>query len=197
MSDRLEAGSKHGGCELTVARLAALGALAVALQGCGGEDVTTIGQDAAEVEEAALVIEPAAEESRTVSVLARPESRAAACRLLGISAARRDPGECRRVAAACQEDVRAVLGGGTPEVPLPAGDLQELYGCPVTIADLDACLASVLERSVSRYGDDLSCEMGAPPAIDRVALFASPECVGVVLFCPQLLAGVATGAGPR
>src|SRR5690606_30045960 len=45
VSDRLEAGSKHGGCELTVARLAALGALAVALQGCGGEDVTTIGQD--------------------------------------------------------------------------------------------------------------------------------------------------------
>ena len=61
--------------------------------------------------------------------------------------------------------------------------------CP----QLDGCIAGVLERGVAAYGSSVGCEMPAPPPIDTLALFATPQCLTVALFCPDLAASLAGG----
>lgn len=170
-----------------------------AIIGCGGEDVTTLTHEDAVAEE--LTPDAPSGESRVFSVLARPESVDAVCRVIGASAARAAPGECASVVESCREGLGSALGGRrSPE--LPDADLEPLVGCPLTIGALDGCIAGVLERGVDRYGSALGCDTPAPPAIDTLALFASPECLVVALFCPDLaasLGGMSTppSRGPR
>lgn len=70
---------------------------------------------------------------------------------------------------------------------MAGGDLQEWLGCPVTVVELDACVAQILERGRDSYAGDVSCETTALPEIDPALLLAVPACFGVVLRCPELL----------
>ena len=69
----------------------------------------------------------------------------------------------------------------------PAGDLQGLLGCPVTVTELDGCVAQILERARDSYAADVSCESASPPEVDPAFLVTVPACFGVVLRCPELL----------
>jgi hypothetical protein len=148
--------------------------------------VTTLTPENA-VEE--LAPEPAAD-SRVFAVLSRPESVDAVCRLIGVSAPPGAQGGCAGAVDACRTSLGGVLGG-RPAPELPSRDLEPLLGCPLTLAQLDGCIAGVLERGVATYGSAVGCDMPAPPAVDPLALFASPECLAVALFCPELVASLA------
>jgi hypothetical protein len=161
------------------------------LAACGGDDVTALSTP--ESEGGQLTPEPVAE-SRTLSVLAQPDSLDAMCRLIGVSSTRGRGGReaCSGAVERCQDDVRAWLGeGGAPPRGVPGGDLQQLVGCPLTFAQLDACVGDALARSVASYGDSIGCDRPAPPAVDTLALFASPQCLTVAVLCPQLLENLA------
>jgi hypothetical protein len=69
----------------------------------------------------------------------------------------------------------------------PEGDLQGLLGCPVTLTELDGCVAQILERGRDTYAAGVSCESASPPEVDPAFLFTVPACFGVVLRCPELL----------
>jgi hypothetical protein len=164
------------------------GVLALAL-GCGGEDVTTLSPEEAVAEE--LSPEPAGE-SRVFTVLSRPESVDTVCRLIGAATPPGAAGGCAGVVDSCRGSLGAALGDrSAPE--LTDRDLEPLFGCPLTVMQLDGCIAGVLERGVGAYGDSVGCDMPDPPAVDPLALFASPDCLAVALFCPDLVASLAGG----
>ena len=153
---------------------------------CGGEDVTTLLSDDSVAEEPGP--EPAGD-SRVFTVLSRPESVDTVCRWIGISAPPGAAGGCADVVDSCRDGLGSALGGDALE--LPNGDLEQLFGCPLTVTQLNGCIAGVLERGVAAYGSSVSCDMPAPPAVDTLALFASPDCLAVALFCPDLVASLA------
>jgi hypothetical protein len=163
---------------------------------CGGSDVTQLEREPAPTSQS--------ESTRTLAVLAEPESLDALCRLIGVSslsgasegsASEDAVARCDRVVDGCRGNVAdflesrqaasdaAASGAASP----PDVDLGQLLGCPVSSADLDACLAQVLERSRDTYSDTLSCQAPSAPEIDPAFLVAVPECLIVVLRCPQLL----------
>lgn len=163
---------------------------------CGGGDSTTLlppGTEGSELEPA-----PAADESRTFAILSERESVDAVCRFVGVSGVSGSSADSRAACSAlvneCRGNVEAVLGTGSDaaEVGLPPTELDALVGCPLTLPELDRCIAGALERGIGIYGADVGCEMNALPVIDPVTLFASPDCLGVVLRCPDLLARLAT-----
>jgi hypothetical protein len=161
--------------------------LLLALAACGGRDVTTLTSEGEAAED------PGADDSRVFDVLERPESLDALCRVIGVSVAGGGPG-CAGVVESCREG----LGGALLDRPaqtLPSGDLAPLFNCPLTVAQLDGCIASVLERGVAAYGGDVGCGQPALPEVDTFTLFASPECLAVALFCPDLAASLGGGGG--
>jgi hypothetical protein len=163
--------------------------------GCGDEDVTRLyGEET--LENAVDPSTPA--ESRTFAVLSERESLDAVCRLFGVSSAGAGgAAACSNVVESCRANVEGLLGPAGSEAPaleVPAASLEPLLGCPLSLAQLDGCIGRALERSVEEYGGSVSCDMPALPEVDALELFASPECLSVVLLCPDLLAAV---AGPR
>lgn len=142
-------------------------------------------------EVAELAPDPGAGDSRVFAVLSRPESVDAVCRLIGVSAAQGEARECSQAVDSCRGNLGEALGGRAAPA-LPGGDLEPVLGCPLTVAQLDGCIAGVLERGVAAYGA-VGCDMPAPPAIDTLTLLASPECLVVALFCPELVASLAGG----
>jgi hypothetical protein len=158
--------------------------------GCGDEDVTTLhGEETVE-----SAVEPAPAESRTFAVLSERESLDAVCRLLGVSSVARQPGAgeaaCAQVVEGCRSNIEALLGppgGEGPALGVPSGNLEPVLGCPLSFSVLDGCVAQVLERSVEAYGSSVSCDMPALPEVDTLELLASPECLSVVLLCPDLI----------
>jgi hypothetical protein len=178
---------------VVVASLRGFGVLSACLLSlglaCGGDDVTTLEPENAVAEE--LAPEPAGD-SRVFTVLSRPESVDTVCRLIGVSTPPGAPGGCADVVDSCRGSLGAALGDrAAPE--LPNRDLEPVLGCPLTVLQLDGCIAGVLERGVAAYGSSVGCDMPAPPAVDTLALFASPECLAVALFCPDLAASLAGG----
>ena len=167
--------------------LLSLGAFWLGL-GCGGEDVTTLLPEDAVAEE--LAPQPAGD-SRVLSVLSRPESVDTVCRWIGVAAPSGAAGGCAGVVDSCRDGLGAALGGNAPA--LPNRDLEPLFGCPLTVTQLDGCIAGVLERGVAEYGNSVGCDMPAPPTVDTLGLFASPDCLAVALFCPDLVASLAGG----
>lgn len=169
----------------------------MAIAACGGPDVTTFVLPEAE----ASPLEPAPSASRTFQVLAERPSLEALCRFIGVSSvsgtADADRAECSALVDDCRSNVEAVLGsdGDAPALELPSTDLEALFGCPLTLGELDACIGAALERGVDRYGASIGCDMPELPALDTFELFASPDCLGVVLQCPELIANLA-GQGP-
>lgn len=153
---------------------------------CGGEDVTTLLPEDSVAGE--LGPEPAGD-SRVFTVLSRPESVDTVCRWIGVSAPPGAARGCADVVDSCRDGLGSALGGAAPA--LPNGDLEPLFGCPLTVTQLDGCIAGVLERGVAAYGSSVSCDMPAPPAVDTLTLFASPDCLAVALFCPDLVASLA------
>jgi len=153
---------------------------------CGDQDVTTLLPEDAIAE--GLSPEPAGD-SQVFTVLSRPESVDTVCRWIGVSAPPGAAGGCAGVVDSCRDGLGVALGGATPA--LPNGDLEPLFGCPLTVTQLDGCIAGVLERGVAAYGDAIGCDKPAPPAVDTLALFASPDCLAVALFCPDLVASLA------
>jgi hypothetical protein len=155
---------------------------------CGDHDVTTFFLP----EEEASPLEPAA--SRTFEVLSERTSLDVVCRFIGVSSAAgtgaADREACSSVVEDCRANVDAVLGaeGDAPPLGLPPTDLEALLGCPLTLTELDSCIAAALERGIDQYGSSIGCDMPAPPAVNTIALFASPACIGVVLRCPELIA---------
>jgi hypothetical protein len=168
------------------------GALLVLACGCGDEDVTRLYGE--ETLENAVDPSPPAE-SRTFAVLSERESLDAVCRLFGVSSAGAGGAAvCSNVVESCRANVEGLLGPAGSEAPgleVPAASLEPLLGCPLSLAQLDGCIGRALERSVEEYGSSVSCDMPALPEVDTLALFASPECLSVVLLCPDLLAAVA------
>jgi hypothetical protein len=162
---------------------------------CGGADVTTF----IVPEEEASLLEPEPSASRTFQVLSERTSLDVVCRFVGVSSvaggAAADRAACSSRVDDCRSNVEAVLGseGEAPPLGLPPTDLEALFGCPLTLAELDGCIAAALERGIDQYGDAIGCDMPALPAVNTIALFASPACLGVVLLCPEL---VASFAGP-
>jgi hypothetical protein len=154
--------------------------------GCGDDSTTLLRAESA-----------APGGSRVLEVLRQPETLDAACRLIGVSSrnvggASASVAACVRVVEQCQSTV-GVLGapgaeGETAAGPeLGGGDLQELLGCPVTVVELDTCLAQILESGRDSYAGEVSCETTTLPEIDPAFLFTVPACFGVVLQCPELL----------
>jgi hypothetical protein len=169
--------------------LAALAALPSA--GCGGDDVTTLTNG--DGSELAPAPEPVAEQSRTFSVLAAPESLDAVCRIIGVSSSggAGDREACAMAVDECRGDVAAALGTGDPtDIGVPAADLEPWLGCPLTLAELDACIGAALSRGVEEYGSSIGCDMPVLPAVDPIRLFGSAECIAVVLRCPELIANL-------
>lgn len=170
--------------------------LAWAWLGCAGSDTTTLTRaDSTDTET-----------SRTLAVLAQPESLDAACRLIGVSSRNvagsgASVASCTRVVEQCQSATRAVLAPeGEDEAAGPelgGGDLQGLLGCPVTVVELDACVAQILESGRDSYAGDVSCEATTLPEIDPAFLFTVPACFGVVLRCPELLSLGEVFGAPR
>jgi hypothetical protein len=156
---------------------------------CGGEDVTTL------LPEDAVAGAPSADpagDSRVFTVLSRPESVDTVCRFIGVSAPPGAAGGCSGVVESCRDGLGAAFGDGDAPA-LPSGDLEPLFGCPLTVVQLDGCIAGVLERGVAAYGNSVGCDMPSPPAVDTLALFASPDCLAVALFCPDLAESLAGG----
>lgn len=169
------------------------------LLACGGADTTTLTRPAA----------AGAETSRTLAILAEPESLDAACRLIGVSSrnvagASGSAADCVRIVEQCQSTVAlGAASAGSPDVEVaPAADvaaqsLEASLGCPVTALELDACVAQILERGRDSYAGEVSCQTTTLPEIDPVFLLALPACFGVVLRCPELLSlGELFGARP-
>jgi hypothetical protein len=160
---------------------------------CGGSDTTRF----TTAETVGAELEPVAEESRTFAILSERESIDAVCRFVGVSGVSgstpADRAACSALVNDCRGNVEAALGTGeaAPAVGVPPTDLEALFGCPLTLAELDRCIAGALERGIGEYGDDVSCDMPALPAIEPLTLFASPDCLGVVLQCPELVASIA------
>jgi hypothetical protein len=178
----------------------ALSVFASSVVACGGDDMTRLTPPESDGLE--LAPETAVEQSRTFEVLAAPESLDAVCRLLGVSSAggsgSGDPAECAGVVAECRSDVAAVLdGGGAPNLGVPEASLEPLFGCPLTVAQLDACIGAVLERGIEEYGSSIDCSMAALPTVDPIRLLAAPACLVVVLQCPTLVASFIPVAPPR
>ena len=157
----------------------------VSVLGCGDDSTTLLRADSAE---------PGG--SQILAVLAEPETLDVACRFIGVSSrnvagSSASVASCERVVEQCQSTV-GVLGrqdveGGAVGPDLGDGDLQGLLGCPVTVVELDACIAQILERGRDRYASDVSCETTTLPEIDPAFLLTVPACFGVVLRCPELL----------
>jgi hypothetical protein len=163
-----------------------------AMFGCGGKNETTFSEP-----------EPAPEPSRTLAILSEPESLDAVCRLIGVQSLNGVVGadaaatcsqvveQCRSAVGGFLEQVDDAEGAGTGEAAtpgaVPEGNLQALLGCPVTVTELDGCVAQILERGRDTYAADVSCESASPPEVDPAFLFTVPACFGVVLRCPELL----------
>ena len=164
---------------------------AMAMAACGGDDVTTF----TGTEEETTPLEPS--ESRTFGVLSERTSLDVVCRFIGVSSvagteAGGDPAACSAVVDDCRDNVDAVLGSDDgAAVGLPATDLEGLLGCPLTLPELDGCIGSALERGIEQYGSSIGCDMPALPAVNAIALFASADCLGVALRCPELIASLA------
>jgi hypothetical protein len=172
-----------------VAGWLALSALLTAL-GCGGGDTTTLTVTQTD----GSPLEPPAEDNHTLGVLSMPGSLDAVCRFIGVSsvsgAGSGDRRECSQVVDDCRGNVQAALG--VADAPaLPPTDLSLLLGCPLKLTELDACVAAALERGIDTYGSSVGCDMPALPAVDPIRLFASPDCIAVVLQCPELIASLA------
>ncbi|HTV21017.1 MAG TPA: hypothetical protein VMG12_20165 [Polyangiaceae bacterium] len=160
---------------------------------CRGNDVTMF----IVPDEEASPLEPETSASRTFEVLSEPSSLDAVCRFLGVSSvagtdAAADAEACSAVVDDCRDNVDAALGsdGDAPAVGLPATDLEGVLGCPLTLPQLDGCIAGALERGISEYGSSIDCDMPALPQVDPIRLFATPACIIVALQCPELIAGL-------
>lgn len=163
-----------------------------ALAACGGDDVTTF----IVPDEEASPLEPEPTVSRTFEVLSEPSSLDAVCRFIGVSSvsgtAAADRAACSSAVEDCRSNVQAVFRDGqAPAIGLPPTDLEALLGCPLTLPELDGCIAAALERGIDQYGSSIGCDMPALPGVNTLALFASVDCIGVALQCPQLLATLA------
>jgi hypothetical protein len=163
------------------------------LAGCGDQDTTTL---TVEQTEGSLEPETPTGESRAIGVLSRPDSLDAVCRFIGVSSVTGtdDRTACTRVVDDCRDNVSTVFGtegSNAPAPGLPSANLQELLGCPLTLAQLDACIGAVLERGIAEYGSSIGCDMPALPAVDPIRLLVSPDCFVVALQCPQLIASLA------
>jgi hypothetical protein len=166
--------------------------LGAAIAACGGDDVTTF----LVPEEEASPLEPQPTASRTFEVLSEQSSLDVVCRFIGVSSvagtAAADRAACSSAVEDCRSNVEAVLGDGdAPPLGLPPASLEALLGCPLTLPELDGCLAAALERGIDQYGDAIGCDMPALPAVNTLALFASVDCIGVALQCPELIASLA------
>jgi hypothetical protein len=166
---------------------------------CGDGDVTTL--TGPESESVPLEPESGVEDSRTFAVLSAPESLDAVCRFIGVSSmsgsGSNDPQACSEVVEECRGNLSAALGTSEPMgLGLPQADLEPLFGCPLTLAQLDACIGAVLERSIEEYGGSLGCEMPALPAVDTIRLFASADCIAVAFQCPELIASLIAPPSP-
>ena len=166
--------------------------LGVAIAACG-DDVTTFMLP----EEEASPLEPEPTASRTFEVLSEQSSLDVVCRFIGVSSvagtAGADRAACASAVEDCRSNVEAVLGsdGEAPPLGLPPTDLEALLGCPLTLPELDGCIAAALERGIDQYGSSIGCDMPALPAVNTLALFASVDCIGVALQCPELIASLA------
>lgn len=167
--------------------------LALAIAACGGDDVTTF----ITPEDEASPLSPEPAPSRTFELLSEQGSLDAVCRLIGVSsvagAAAPDRAACSSAVDECRSNAEAALGaeGDAAGVALPPADLEALLGCPLTLPELDGCIAAALERGIEQYGGSIGCDMPALPAVNTLALFASPACIGVALRCPELIASFA------
>jgi hypothetical protein len=167
--------------------------LGAAIAACGGADVTTF----IVPEEEAIPLEPEPTASRTFEVLSDQSSLDVVCRFIGVSSvagtAGADRAACSSAVDDCRSNVEAVLGSGedAPALGLPPADLEALLGCPLTLPELDGCIAAALERGIDQYGSSIGCDMPALPAVNTLALFASVDCIGVALQCPELIASLA------
>jgi hypothetical protein len=166
---------------------------------CGDGDVTTLTGPV--VESDPLEPDSSAEDSRTFAVLSTPESLDAVCRFIGVSSVSGSGAGDRQVCSGVVEECRgnvAALGTSEPmEIALPEADLEPLFGCPLTLAQLDACVGAVVARSIEEYGSSLDCEMPALPAVDLLRLFASADCIVVALQCPELVASIVAPPPPQ
>lgn len=135
--------------------------------------------------------------SRTLTVLTDPASVDALCRVLGLSsrAALGGAEACHGFVERCNEAIGWLLGSDDPGAApaettngeLADVDLSPLLGCSVTAAQVDACLAGLIERGRDVYGAQVSCDVAALPALDVAEIGIAPGCLTVALRCPELI----------
>lgn len=152
-------------------------------------DVTTLDTRA--------VADPAPPASQTLELLGEPDTVDVSCNLIGLAARNLMQGRagaadpCDAVVDNCQNALAPLEGStGAGGPPLPDGDLQNLLGCPLTFPELDACVADILTGARDMYAGTLSCSAESAPALDTLALAATPACFIAALRCPELLAAL-------
>jgi hypothetical protein len=135
-------------------------------------------------------------QSQSLAALSSPEVREAFCGWFGAAAVGLgdtlgQPVECETVVDECRQAVQepAMMGLGAPAdgVDVP-GDLEALLGCPVSLGELDACVAQLLDLVVERSAPGPACEPAAPNTeLSFSDLRSLPDCVTVLVQCPELL----------
>jgi hypothetical protein len=174
------------------ALLRALGLSGVlAFVACGGraKDTTILSEPAAETTES--TVPP---RSEALDALAEPAARDAFCGWVGASVAggAATTLDCSRVVERCRQAASDAALDGPLDVASgllgASGDLESILGCPVSFDVVDACLAQLIELSVSRYPEGPGCGAAAPVVPLGVGdLPALPSCIAVAVDCPELL----------
>jgi hypothetical protein len=128
-------------------------------------------------------------ESRVAEALASDEFRKAACRLAGVLAQGGDAElSCEEAEAECLATVGSLDAGALATVPLSNSTL-ELPDCELTVAQVDACLADLVNVAVL-VSSELECGVDAGtvvPSIGPELLLGAPSCLLAATSCPALL----------
>ena len=167
----------------------------LAFGACGGRaNDTTVLSDAPPAQPGAAE----APRSQAIDALAEPAAREAFCGWVGMSAANvagraGAPLDCSRVAERCRQAAFDATQNGSLDIASGllggAGDLQNLIGCPVSFDVVDACLAQLIELSVTRNPGGPGCSAATAPVepLGVSDLPALPSCITVAANCPELL----------
>lgn len=127
-------------------------------------------------------------DSRTLDVLQDEEVLDNLCNAAGLAALDANAGieGCEAAIAQCRETVNAPPDGDElpASVALPQ-DLAALLGCPVTTAELDACVADLIVIA-SESLSEVSCEAPQVAPLEPVDLLGALSCAPIFLQCPEL-----------
>lgn len=133
-------------------------------------------------------------ESELAKALRDARTRKAVCTGVGIVASAQAGGpDCQTVARTCEVATAIWANGvlGDPDNTV-SNDLMPVLGCPITFAELDACLGD-LAVNTGQSLEDWSCTAPSDEQIQPQEILASAPCVLLLVKCPQLFGALLQG----